>query len=199
MHINDLLAHDATVVKSSIDIISRVRADDLGRATPCAEWTLGDLLAHMTVQHRGFAAAARGNGDDHAVWEVRPVGPDPVREYTEAAEDLLTAFAEPGVAEREFVLPEFGSGARFPAAQALSFHLVDYVVHNWDVARSLGIDYDVPAEVSAAALPIALSVPDGEGRLQPGSPFKPAVAEGEHADPLRRILAALGRSPGWER
>ncbi len=48
---------DARAVRASVDVVSRVRAGDLARATPCSEWTLAELLAHMTVQHYGFAAA----------------------------------------------------------------------------------------------------------------------------------------------
>lgn len=191
MHINDLLAHHRAVVRTSIEIVSRVRAGDLGRRTPCAEWTLADLLAHMTAQHHGFAAAARGTGSDLTAWEVRSAGP---ADHTEAAEDALTAFAEPEVPQREFELPEFG--ASFPAVQAVSFHLIDYVVHGWDVARSLGLDYRLAPEVAEPALRIALAVPGGDLRLQPGAPFKPALDE-NGSDPLRRILAALGRSPDW--
>ncbi|MEV6713686.1 TIGR03086 family metal-binding protein [Lentzea sp. NPDC051208] len=177
--------------RTSIEIVSRVSADDLGRRTPCAEWTLADLLAHMTAQHHGFAAAARGTGGDLAAWEVRPAGS---AGYAEAAEDVLAAFAEPEVPQREFALPEFG--ASFPAVQAVSFHLIDYVVHGWDVARSLGLGYRLAPEVAEPALRIARAVPDGDTRLAPGAPFKPAVDENGQ-DPLRRILAALGRSPDW--
>ncbi|WP_258949006.1 TIGR03086 family metal-binding protein [Lentzea californiensis] len=191
MHIIDLLAHHRAVVRTSIEIVSQVRAGDMGRRTPCAEWTLADLLAHMTAQHHGFAAAARGAGGDLTAWEVRPAGP---ADHTEAAQDVLAAFAEPEVPQREFDLPEFG--ARFPAVQAVSFHLIDYVVHGWDVARSLGLGYRLASEVAEPALRIALAVPGGELRLKPGAPFKPAVGENA-SDPLRRILAALGRSPDW--
>ncbi|MGW6445484.1 TIGR03086 family metal-binding protein [Lentzea sp. NPDC055074] len=189
MLINDLLAHHRTVVLTSVEIVSRTTGDDLGRRTPCAEWTLADLLAHMTAQHRGFAAAARGRGGDLAAWEVRPAGP---ADHAEAAEDVLAAFSE--VSHQEFELPEFH--ASFPAVQAVGFHLIDYVVHGWDVARSLGLEYRLADEVAAPALEIALAVPDGEGRRKPGAPFRPAVDE-ESQDPLRRILATLGRSPDW--
>src|SRR5437660_8144083 len=122
-------------VLASVEVVSRVGVGDLGRATPCSEWTLGDLLAHMTVQHNGFAAAARGQGDDPEVWRVRPLGDDPVGGYAAAADLVLEAFAEEGVLEREFVLPEFRPVSRFPGARAVGFHLIDYVVHGWDVAR----------------------------------------------------------------
>ncbi|MEU0881407.1 TIGR03086 family metal-binding protein [Lentzea sp. NPDC005914] len=197
MPFNELLARHRAVVQDSVTIVSKVQADDLGRPTPCAEWTLGDLLAHMTVQHRGFAAAARGRGSDLATWQVQPF--DRVADYADAAEDVLTAFAEPGVPDRVFELPEFQPVSRFPAAMAIGFHLIDYVVHGWDVARSLGLDYQLPPDVAATALRIALAVPDGDGRLEPGAAFAPALAAGEDADPLHRILTALGRSPEWPR
>lgn len=194
MHINDLLALHRTAVLASIDVVERVAVADLGRPTPCSEWTVAGLLAHMTAQHHGFAAAAWGKGGDLTAWEVRPLGSHPVAEYVEAAEDLLAVFAEPEVPHRMFELPEFG--ASFPAEQAISFHLIDYVVHGWDVARSLGLDYRLAPELAEPALGIALMVPDGAGRLEPGAPFGPVVDAGG-ADPLRRILATLGRSPDW--
>ena len=53
---------------------------------------------------------------------------------------------------------------QFPAAQAISFHFIDYLVHGWDVARSLGVDYELEPDLLAAALPVAQAVPDGEPR-----------------------------------
>ena len=189
--INDLLAGHRLVIDASVAVVSRVQADDLGRPTPCAEWTLADLLAHMTAQHRGFAAAARGRGGDHAAWEVRPASPD---DYAVAAKEVLAAFAESDVAE--FELPEFQPVSHFPAARAIGFHLIDYVVHGWDVARSIGLDYELAPEVAEPALRIALAVPNGDNRLAPGAAFAPALAASDE-DPLRRILTALGRSPEW--
>ncbi|MFJ8965313.1 TIGR03086 family metal-binding protein [Lentzea sp. NPDC102401] len=193
MLINDLLTLHHTAVGTSVEIVSKVSADDLGKPTPCSEWTLAELLAHMTAQHHGFAAAARGKGGDLAAWEVS-VSSRPVVDYAEAAEDVLAAFAEPEVPQREFELPEFG--ARFPAMQAIGFHLIDYVVHGWDVARSLGLDYHLAPELAEPALRIALAVPDGEARLKPGAPFGPALVADDD-DPLNRVLTALGRSPKW--
>jgi Mycothiol maleylpyruvate isomerase N-terminal domain len=42
-------------------VLSRASASDLARPGPCADWTLADLLAHMTAQHNGSAAAAAGD------------------------------------------------------------------------------------------------------------------------------------------
>ena len=184
----------------SIDVVDSVQMADLDRMTPCEGWNLADLLAHMTVQHRGFAAAARGLGADPDVWRVETVvdavRADPRRAYSEAAHDVLDAFAADGTADAPFALPEFGEGAVFPGAMAMGFHFVDYVVHGWDVATSLGVPFELPADVVEAVLPLALAVPDGDFRSVAGAPFAPAVEQGG-TDDFERLLRHLGRRPDW--
>ncbi len=196
----DFRRHHRSAVLTSIDVVEKVRLHDLNRPTPCAGWNLVDLLAHMTVQHRGFAAAASGLGADPDVW--RPEGvraaviADPAGTYADAAHAVLDAFSADGASETTFALPDFGPGATFPGTVAMDFHFIDYVVHGWDVAATLGIPYELPADVVSAALPLALFVPDGDFRAIDGAPFGPAV-DGESADDLERMLRHLGRRPRW--
>jgi uncharacterized protein (TIGR03086 family) len=198
--IADLLPPHRTAVLASIDVVDTVRPEDLSRPTPCVGWKLLDLLAHMTVQHRGFAAAARGSGDDPEAWRphtvLASVTADPAGAYAGAAHDVLDAFAADGAADAEFALPDFGPGAKVPGAMAMGFHFVDYVVHGWDVAATLGIPYALPAGVIAAVLPLVLAVPDGDFREQAGAPFARAV-EPEGTDDFERILCHLGRKHDW--
>lgn len=119
MRTNSLLSAHRQAVTTSVEAVSMADTSDLARPTPCSEWTLAELLAHMTAQHHGFAAAARGRGTDPDAWRVRP-STDPVADHRAAAELVLAAFAENGV-EREFALPELGT-APFPAEQAVAFH-----------------------------------------------------------------------------
>jgi uncharacterized protein (TIGR03086 family) len=196
----DILPFHRSAVLQSIDVVDTVALTDLERATPCEGWNLADLLAHMTVQHRGFAAAARGLGADLDVWRVEnvvdAVRADPGGAYSEAAHDVLDAFALDGTADASFALPEFGEGAAFPGAMAMGFHFVDYVVHGWDVAASLGVGFEPPADVIEAVLPLVLAVPEGEFRTMAGAPFAPAVEQGGTGD-FDRILRHLGRNPDW--
>ena len=193
--------HRIAVLKS-IALVDSVRAADLDAPTPCAGWSLADLLAHMTAQHRGFSAAARGFGDDADVWRADAVmgaiSADPGGTYAAAARDVLSAFADDATLHASFALPEFGPNATFPGAIAIGFHFIDYVVHGWDVAESLGVAYTLPDDVVDAALPLALAVPDGDFREQPGAPFARAV-DAAGTTHLDRILRHLGRSPDWAR
>ncbi len=196
MEDRDIVGLDARAVRASVRVVSQASAADLARPTPCAGWTLADLLAHMTAQHNGFAAAAAGDGADLVRWQTGAPAADPVGEYAAAAERVLAAFAAADVLARDFVLPEISTRVRFPAAEAIGFHFVDYVVHGWDVARALGLGYELEPDVLAAARPIAWSVPDGERRRTPGAAFAPRVAV-TGGGVLDEIVALLGRRPDW--
>jgi len=175
MHI---VSADATAVAATLPLVARVTDPSL--PTPCAGWDLGALVTHMTEQHQIFAAAAG------------TPAPHPVRSYAAAADLVLTAFAAPGVLDRPFLLPEIHPTRTFPGRQAIGFHLVDYVVHGWDVATALGIPYDIAPDVLAATLPIARAVPDGaarQGTFAPARPVPPGTP------PLDEILLLLGRRP----
>ncbi|BCJ36205.1 TIGR03086 family protein [Actinocatenispora thailandica] len=190
-----LVELDSRAVRASSDLVRRVTPADLPRPTPCGDWDLAALLAHMTGQHRGFAAAAAGDGDDLAAW--RPVrATDPVAAHLAAAEQVLAAFAAPDLDGRRFALPEIARAPDFPAAQAVGFHLVDYVVHGWDVATALDVDAPpLDGAVLAAALHIARAVPDGAERRAPGAAFAPARPIPTAVAPLDEILLLLGRQP----
>lgn len=199
MHINspDFVALDAQAVRTSMDLVTRATAEDLARPTPCADWTLHGLLRHMIAQHYGFAAASGGDAD-LARWRMRALGEDPAAAYRAAAECVLAAFAADGVLERDFPLPEISPGRMFPARRAISFHFIDYVVHAWDLARTLDLPVRLDPALLDAAISVARSVPSGEYRLEPGAAFAPEVAW-SGGSRLDQIVAILGRSPGWQR
>lgn len=150
----------------------------------------------MIGQNHGFAAVADGETSDLTVWRDRPVVDDPAAEFAESAKRVVSAFAAGDLPDRAFWLPQIRDGATFPAPVAVGFHFIDYVVHGWDVARSIDIPVSFGDEILAAALPIAEAVPDGEYRTMPGAAFKPAV-EPTGSGTFSRILALLGRSPTW--
>lgn len=196
LSIPDLRPQHRRAAEATVAVARQATPADLARPTPCGDWTLADLLVHMTVQNHGFAASAEGRGGDLAIWQAGPPGADPVADYAAATNHVLAAFASEGVLDRPFLLPEFTTQP-FPAAQAISFHFIDCVVHGWDVAQSLGVPYVLDADVLRAALPVAEAVPDGEVRTRPGAAFGPAVPTEPADDPLDRILRLLGRSPDW--
>ncbi len=189
----DIRALDRRAVEASIAMVSQVTDADLDRPTPCDGWTVRDLLAHMAAQHRGFAAAADGRGGDLANWRVTPAADDPVREHNDAAAAVLRSFAADGLLDRDVSLAELSPTATFPAGMAIGFHFIDYLVHTWDVARSLGIDWQPDDDLLEPALAIARNVPNGPERLEPGAAFAPGDDPDPTAPTFERILTLLGR------
>jgi uncharacterized protein (TIGR03086 family) len=185
-------------------VVTAVTPADLTRPTPCAGWDLRALFEHMTGQDRGFAAAVRGAaaGEDvpaSAFTAARPLGPDPAAEVAATAEDVAAAFAGAAGLERPVLLAEFD--ARLPLHVVVGMHLVDTVVHGWDVAAALGTraayEAALDPDVVAAALSIAERIPDDGSREAPGAPFGRVVDVPAGADGWERTLRLLGRDPAW--
>lgn len=188
---------DRRAVLRSAEIVVQIRDDQWDAPTPCGTWPLRRLLAHMTAQHLGFAAAADGGAVDDAVWQETPLK-DPCRAYADSVTRVLDAFAADDVLNRAFVLPWIHPTMRFAAPRALGFHLVDYVVHGWDVAVSLGIPAAYDDDLIAAATEVARrEVPVGPSRERPGASFRPPVELAGPVSTEDQLLASLGRDPRW--
>jgi uncharacterized protein (TIGR03086 family) len=183
-------------------VVDRVSHADLDLPTPCAGWDLQALLEHMTGQDHGFAAAVRaartGDEVDVAGFAPRPLSPSPAATLAAGLDEVVAAFA--AGADGPVLLPEFG--ARLPVPIVVQMHLIDTLVHGWDVAATLGGQADyvarLDAEVVAAALAMSEQIPDDETREAPGAPFAHAVAAPEGADAWTRTLTLLGRDPAWQ-
>ena len=78
---HDIVDLDARVVRGTVALVSQAGPADLARPTPCAGWTLGDLIGHMTTQHYGWTAAAAGHGADLSSWQPGPPAADPVGDW----------------------------------------------------------------------------------------------------------------------
>ncbi|MBD0692673.1 TIGR03086 family metal-binding protein [Streptomyces sp. CBMA123] len=193
----------ARAMDLAVEVVDTVRPDQLDLPTPCAGWTLRRLLEHCVGQHQGFAAAARGAGPDLALFADAPLGADPAADFRRTGADLTAAFREAAAAERALWLPEIRDGGPFPLAQALGFHLVDTLVHGWDVAAALGGAERLVAAVDGddaladALLAVSEAVPDTPEARAPGRAFRPGLApDGEGR--FDRALALLGRDPAWK-
>jgi len=85
------------------DLIDRIGTDQWGVATPCSEWNVRDVVAHVVVMNRVFTALL--NGGPLPERGVNHLGDDPVTAYQESAAQLCDAFSRPGVLERSYPGP----------------------------------------------------------------------------------------------
>ncbi len=174
-------------------IVAVMTPADLTRPTPCAGWTLADLLRHQVSENHGFATAARqGSAPD---WDGGELGDDPFGAYTASVNDFLDAFADDAVYERQLALGTGGSIGVVPGRIAAHMHLVDTVAHGWDLARTVGLPYEPDPEALQASLMAAERIPT-EARDERGT-FAAVVEVPADASDLDRFLALLGRSPSW--
>jgi uncharacterized protein (TIGR03086 family) len=178
------------------EVVDQVTTDDLGRPTPCADWRLGELLAHMIGQNHGFAAAARGLGDDLHQWRDRPFPGAPARSWAASVADVAGAFA---TASAPLRIPEIRPGLDIPAESAISFHYLDTLVHGWDVAATLGLPFEPAPELGRAVLAVAARVPaEPNGDRRPGAPFGRVLTPDAGAPEFHQALSRLGRDPAWQ-
>lgn len=185
-------------------VVASVRPDQLDLPTPCADWKLRKLLEHVIGQQYGFAAAARGDGADLAVWADRPLEPGPgagfaaLAGFAQSAGDLVAGFAQAAEQGVTFALPELREGYAFPAEQAIGFHLLDTLVHGWDIARAIGAPFDCPPELAGLLLLVSERVPAKAEDRKPGAAFAPVLENGlPEPTSFERALALLGRAPDW--
>jgi uncharacterized protein (TIGR03086 family) len=188
--IDRLVALDRRVLAVAESAVAAVGSADLARPTPCASWSLGDLVRHMVANNNGWVVAARGLPADRVVWEDAELGTDPSDAFRESAARVAEAFADPALAGRR--LDVYGYGT-FSVPVALGMHLVDYLTHAWDVARAMGVAVDIDDELCDRALAIARRWPTD----RPNTAFGVMVAVPDDGPAIDRLAGYLGRSPSW--
>jgi uncharacterized protein (TIGR03086 family) len=186
----DLRSQHRDALDATTRYVLRTTSEDLDRPTPCAEWTLGDLLAHMIGQHHGFAAAVREGNAPHAAYA--PVS-FTVEAWEASVSALLAAFGGANLSSTAVEVEL--APTPLPIDRIVAAQFLDTVVHTWDVARSLSDPYTPGAEVAEIVARIADSVPDDERRERAGSAFAPALQH--DGTTWERALARLGRDPHW--
>jgi uncharacterized protein (TIGR03086 family) len=177
-------------------LVTGIKAADLALPTPCADWDLRTLLAHMIGQNHGFAAAFESGDAPVETYAHRPPNPDDIAGDWTASTDRLSAAlaaADPGATVR---LVELNAEQPFPVPLGVTIHLIDTVIHNWDVAAAIGETYRPDDEQLTASIGVVRMIPGGPSREEPGAAFGPIVA-GHTDDRWTETLALLGRDPQW--
>ncbi|MET0135654.1 MAG: TIGR03086 family metal-binding protein [Kibdelosporangium sp.] len=184
---------DRQAVRTAGEVIALVRPDHLHLPTPCVDWTLHGLLRHLVSEDLAFAAATTAGTDPSDVdWNAGRLGPDPVADHRRAAAAYVTAFEPDLVLGREMRIGVFGV---LPGSVAVSMHLIDTVVHGWDVARTIGVPYAPDEHLVATALKVLRKFPAG----RPTPAFDVQVDVPADATELDKLVAYVGRDPGWVR
>jgi uncharacterized protein (TIGR03086 family) len=165
-------------------LIAKVRPEQWDAPTPCTDWNVQQLVAHVVGMNRVFAAMVAGEPPP-ARAEIASA--DLLSAYRDSAQKLLATFREPGVLERSFESP-MGSAT---GAERVQIRLYDLLAHGWDLARATGQEAALPEDAAEAALEFVSSQLTDTAR--PGR-FAPAQPAPENASAVERLVAFLGRA-----
>lgn len=154
--------------------------------TPCEGWTVRDVVQHVIETERDFLTGQgleTGSAPDLA---------DPSRAWATHAAAVSEVLGREGVAEREY---DGYFGRTTIAATMADFYGWDIVVHGSDIARATGQRWSISEEEAADLHATA----DGWG----GALYSEGICAGavpipDDASPTERLLARLGRDPGWQ-
>jgi uncharacterized protein (TIGR03086 family) len=180
----------AGAISYTLGVCASVRTDDMALPTPCADWDLAMLLAHLNTSIADLETAIRAGTLDLERPPDHAVG-DPVETLRDGAARLLCAaygYDDPG----RFVEV---SGLPVPAGLVACTGAVEIAVHGWDVAAARGgacrLIPPIPAVLATRMLGLCPLVVAGREGLFAGPVEVPA-----EASPGDRLVGFLGRDPG---
>jgi uncharacterized protein (TIGR03086 family) len=175
-----------------VDVLAGITDDQLADPTPCANYTVGDIVDHVDQVSRGATALALLDADG-----VRDAGSSPIVVHLEprwqdrVADHIRTVgevWGDPAVWRRAEGVP--GSGLSSEVWGKIT--LTEFVVHAWDIARATGQSFALPEPTLIACL-------DHVETFVPNAPvpglWGPPREVGSDASLLDRIVAVTGRIP----
>jgi len=176
----------AVVTMAVRELMDGVRADQLGNATPCADFSVKELLEHMVLVQR--RSAAIGNGQHWTSTEEQPQDSGWAESFGEASHAVMEAWTDSSKLGQQYEVP-WGT---IPGAGLLVTYTAELAVHGWDLAQATGADFSIDDNVLGGALVGVKFIP-AEGRDVPEVPFGPVVDPGPGASALDQIAGWLGR------
>ena len=175
----DLLTSADATLAVLLQVLAPITAADRPKSTPCRDFTVHELAAHLFTT-LGFLAGLAGA-------EVTRT-PQPTLEtaVAEVAQQVNEAWARRGL---EGTVQT--DGGEMPAATAVGILNLEYLVHAWDFAQATGQDLHVSEELARFVHDLGLQIIPG---AREGGSFGPAVEVGERAAVLDRLIALSGRA-----
>jgi uncharacterized protein (TIGR03086 family) len=170
-----------------------VTEDQWHLPTPCADWDVRQLVAHVVGGNDMSVALLHGATREEATatLAVDGLGDDAVAALARSAALQEAAFREEGAFERPIPHP---SGDLISGFDLFGFRVADYVLHGWDLARATGGDEILHPD-------LVVLVHDGMKSMESdlvntgyfGTGSSGALAA--EADVQRRLLDLSGRRP----
>ncbi|MGW1792198.1 TIGR03086 family metal-binding protein [Streptomyces tubercidicus] len=176
----------AEVTRDVAALVAAVRTEDLALPTPCAGWTVRQLLGHMVWENLMATSIAEGTPrTDHTADHL---GDDHRAAFVDSVDAARTAFTGSGMLHRTYGPYEA------PGAMIVQQVVVELLAHGWDLARATGAPTGLAPETAAETLAAARRIYGAAPRTE-GSSFAPERPAPPGASATDRLAAFLGRDP----
>jgi len=186
------------VLTGSLNLLDRVAArvppDQLDAPTPCAQWTVAQVLLHAAGDQHAWASIVGSGSPPGYDPFAPPRQPDgDIRQLiTDAIDAATTAWASVDPAAQTVLTPLPPTPAMAPELAAAACAL-DAAIHAWDVAVATGqpspLTGDLASQLDSAARATAEPLR--------GSAYAAALPAQPGDDPAAALLRYLGRDPHW--
>jgi uncharacterized protein (TIGR03086 family) len=177
---------------STASVLAQISPHQLDLSTPCASWTVRDVISHI-VGGTSFIATAAETGTAPPI----PDHPDEdlaAGEFTErfstGAKRAVEAFRAEGVMEKTLKMP-YGE---LPGGIVVWIAAIDTFVHGWDLAKAIGASTDLDLALATRLLDFARNIPYPRG-AEGEAPFAEEVQVPASASPADKLAGLLGRQP----
>lgn len=155
--------------------------------TPCADYTVRDLMDHVVLVMRRVAAI--GVGDGWASVTEEALDGEWAEHFRTAAGAIRLAWDDPAKLEQIFEVP----WAEMPGAPLLLTYTAELAIHGWDLAMATGGDLGLANEPFLNGALDAVKYIPAEGRGSAEVPFDPVVDVGPEATLVEQMAAWTGR------
>jgi uncharacterized protein (TIGR03086 family) len=173
---DDELAVLARALDQAAALLGSVGDDDLSSATPCDDWSTGELIDHLVAAPAKFARMVRGEEIDWSA-PTPHVGSERADTFRARADALLLAWRDVGDGD---------------APMSPDWQSAEIAVHTYDLATALGHPTaDLYTEVAERGLGFMRANLTPEIREPAFGPEQPSP---DGADAYQRVAAFAGRT-----
>ncbi|WP_375426676.1 TIGR03086 family metal-binding protein [uncultured Friedmanniella sp.] len=167
-------------------LIGGVRPEHLDRPTPCGDWDVRELVAHLFMVADRIAVVGQGGNAMSVTRDGVQVPDDLAAGFEQRIQVGRQAWSDESSLSRSVVVP----WGEVPGAIALTGYVPELVAHGWDLATATGQPSEAAPELAAVALRAAQRAIPAE---RDGFPFGPVVESGPDDSPTTRFVHWMGR------
>lgn len=178
-------------------LVLGTRDDQLTAATPCPDYTVGDLVQHIGGLTVAFTYAAHQQpmpgGPSGGTGDASLLEPGWRLLIARDLEVLAESWSNPAA----YAGMTMAGPVEMPGSDAAAVALNEVVVHGWDLAVATGQQYDVDPTSLHICTEFARAFSTPETADQRGDAFGTVIEVPDDAPALDRLLGLMGREASW--